>query len=67
MALRVGRLDILFNNAGMSAPGKLLEDLSFEEWMAVVQANLTGAFLCTQGAFKLMKTQSPMGGEKADT
>lgn len=57
-----GRLDILFNNAGMGAPGKLLEDLTFNEWNNVVSANLTGSFLCTQQAFKLMKAQEPMGG-----
>lgn len=56
-----GRLDLLFNNAGTSAPG-LLEDLSFEQWQAVVDTNLTGAFLCTQEAFKLMKSQDPRGG-----
>jgi NAD(P)-dependent dehydrogenase (short-subunit alcohol dehydrogenase family) len=58
-----GRLDFLFNNAGIGAPGTvLLEDLSFEQWKAVVDTNLTGPFLCTQHAFKLMKAQSPMGG-----
>ena len=51
-----------FNNAGMGAPPKPLEDLTFEEWNSVVSANLTGSFLCTQQAFKLMKSQSPMGG-----
>jgi NAD(P)-dependent dehydrogenase (short-subunit alcohol dehydrogenase family) len=56
-----GRLDLLFNNAGISAPG-LLEDVSFEHWQAVVDTNLTGAFLCTQEAFKLMKSQDPRGG-----
>jgi len=56
-----GRLDLLFNNAGTSAPG-LLEDVSFEQWQAVVDTNLTGAFLCTQEAFKLMKSQDPRGG-----
>jgi len=55
------RLDLLFNNAGTSAPG-LLEDVSFEQWQAVVDTNLTGAFLCTQEAFKLMKSQDPRGG-----
>ena len=59
---KFGRLDILFNNAGMGAPSKPLEDLEFGEWNAVVSANLTGSFLCTQQAFKLMKSQSPMGG-----
>ena len=51
-----------FNNAGMGAPAKPLEDLTFEEWNNVVSANLTGSFLCTQQAFKIMKSQSPMGG-----
>jgi NAD(P)-dependent dehydrogenase (short-subunit alcohol dehydrogenase family) len=59
---RFGRLDILFNNAGMGAPGVLLEDLTYEQWKAVVDVNLTGAFLCTQEAFKIMKSQSPRGG-----
>ena len=57
-----GRLDLLFNNAGISAPGVLLEELTFEQWKAVVDTNLTGAFLCTQEAFRLMKAQDPMGG-----
>jgi NAD(P)-dependent dehydrogenase (short-subunit alcohol dehydrogenase family) len=58
-----GRLDVLFNNAGTGAPGTvLLEDLSFEQWSAVVNTNLTGPFLCTQEAFKIMKAQTPMGG-----
>ena len=56
-----GRLDLLFNNAGTGAAG-LLEELSYEQWQAVVATNLTGAFLCTQGAFKLMKSQDPRGG-----
>jgi NAD(P)-dependent dehydrogenase (short-subunit alcohol dehydrogenase family) len=59
---RFGRLDLLFNNAGISAPGVALEEISFEEWTAVVETNLTGAFLCTQEAFRLMKRQSPRGG-----
>ncbi|MCH8809875.1 MAG: SDR family oxidoreductase [Proteobacteria bacterium] len=57
-----GRLDLLFNNAGINAPGVPLEDLSYEQWTAVVAINLTGAFLCTQEAFKLMKGQDPRGG-----
>jgi len=57
-----GRLDLLFNNAGMSAPGVLLEDLTYEQWRTVVDVNLTGAFLCTQQAFAIMKAQAPRGG-----
>jgi NAD(P)-dependent dehydrogenase (short-subunit alcohol dehydrogenase family) len=57
-----GRLDLLFNNAGISAPGKPLEDLTVDEWKRVVDTNLTGAFLCTQHAFALMKSQDPPGG-----
>jgi NAD(P)-dependent dehydrogenase (short-subunit alcohol dehydrogenase family) len=57
-----GRVDLLFNNAGTSAPGVGLEDLTVEQWTAVVNVNLTGAFLCTQQAFRLMKEQRPMGG-----
>jgi NAD(P)-dependent dehydrogenase (short-subunit alcohol dehydrogenase family) len=57
-----GRLDVLFNNAGVSAPGISLEELSYEQWQAVVATNLTGAFLCTQEAFKIMKSQEPRGG-----
>ena len=59
---RFGRLDLLFNNAGMGSASALLEDLPFEQWQAVVAANLTGTFLCTQQAFRLMKAQSPQGG-----
>ena len=57
-----GRLDLLFNNAGIGAPPKPLEDLSVEEWQAVVDTNLTGSFLCTQQAFEIMKSQRPRGG-----
>lgn len=57
-----GRLDLLFNNAGALAPATPIEDLDYEEWKAVVDTNLTGAFLCTQQAIKQMKTQVPRGG-----
>jgi NAD(P)-dependent dehydrogenase (short-subunit alcohol dehydrogenase family) len=57
-----GRLDLLFNNAGIGARAVPIEDLPFEEWQAVVDVNLTGAFLCTQQAVALMKTQAPRGG-----
>jgi NAD(P)-dependent dehydrogenase (short-subunit alcohol dehydrogenase family) len=57
-----GRLDVLFNNAGRGAPAKPLEEVTFEQWKAVVDVNLTGMFLCTQEAFKLMRDQSPRGG-----
>ena len=57
-----GRLDLLFNNAGVSAPGVPMEDLTYEQWSAVVAVNLTGAFLCAQGAMRLMKSQAPRGG-----
>jgi NAD(P)-dependent dehydrogenase (short-subunit alcohol dehydrogenase family) len=57
-----GRLDLLFNNAGSGAPPVPLEDVTFEQWTSVVDVNLTGAFLCTQEAIKLMKSQQPRGG-----
>jgi NAD(P)-dependent dehydrogenase (short-subunit alcohol dehydrogenase family) len=57
-----GRLDLLFNNAGTSAPPVALEDLTVEQWRQVIEVNLTGAFLCTQAAFRLMKEQTPRGG-----
>ncbi len=57
-----GRLDLLFNNAGVGAPGIPLEDLTYEHWKSVVDINLTGAFLCTQQAFRIMKSQDPRGG-----
>jgi len=57
-----GRLDLLFNNAGINAPGVLFEDLTYEQWTSVVDINLTGSFLCAQAAFRLMKDQDPMGG-----
>jgi NAD(P)-dependent dehydrogenase (short-subunit alcohol dehydrogenase family) len=59
---RFGRLDLLFNNAGTGAPPVPLEDLPLEAWKRVVDVNLTGAFLCTQAAFRLMKAQDPRGG-----
>ena len=59
---KFGHLDVLFNNAGISAPPVVLEDLTFEQWQTVVATNLTGPFLCTQEAFRLMKEQNPMGG-----
>jgi NAD(P)-dependent dehydrogenase (short-subunit alcohol dehydrogenase family) len=59
--LTFGRLDVLFNNAGTNTKG-LLEDISYEAWKSVIDTNLSGAFLCTQQAFKLMKDQSPQGG-----
>jgi NAD(P)-dependent dehydrogenase (short-subunit alcohol dehydrogenase family) len=59
---RLGRLDLLFNNAGLGSPRAALEDVTFEQWKAVVDVNLTGAFLCTQEAFRMMKAQTPRGG-----
>jgi NAD(P)-dependent dehydrogenase (short-subunit alcohol dehydrogenase family) len=59
---RFGRLDLLFNNAGTGSAPAPLEDVSFADWHRVVDTNLTGAFLCTQAAFRLMKTQRPRGG-----
>ena len=57
-----GRLDVLFNNAGMGAPAVPMEDLTFEQWNAVLAVNLTGSFLCAQEAIQLMKAQTPQGG-----
>lgn len=59
---RFGRLDLLFNNAGMNAPAIPLDELSGEQWLSVIAVNVTGAFWCLQEAFKLMKTQRPRGG-----
>ena len=57
-----GRLDVLFNNAGRGAPGVPIDELTFEQWDAVVRVNLTGAFLCAQEAIRMMKAQTPRGG-----
>src|SRR5213593_481855 len=57
-----GRIDLLFNNAGISTRGIPFEDLTYEQWMGVVQTNLTGSFLCAQHAFRMMKSQDPQGG-----
>ena len=59
---RFGRLDMLFNNAGIGTPAIPIEDLGFEQWQAIVAVNLTGAFLCTQEAVRMMKAQDPRGG-----
>jgi len=59
---RWGRLDLLFNNAGMGVQGYLFEDLPVEKWLQVVSVNLTGSFLCAQAAFRIMKEQKPQGG-----
>ena len=57
-----GRVDVLFNNAGTGAPGMLLEELDLEKWKMVIDVNLTGSFICTQAAFRVMKAQDPRGG-----
>ncbi len=59
---KFGRLDLLFNNAGFGGKGVLLEDLEYKQWRAVLDTNMTGTFLCTQQAFKIMKDQQPQGG-----
>lgn len=59
---RYGRIDVLFNNAGLNAPGVPFEDLPYEKWKAVVDTNLSGSFLCAQAAFRAMKEQTPQGG-----
>ena len=59
---KFGRLDVLFNNAGMGAPGVPFDEITFAQWSAVLAVNLTGAFLCSQEAFRMMKAQTPAGG-----
>ena len=59
---RFGRLDLLFNNAGVSGIGASFEDIGFEQWQNIVNSNLTGSFVCAQGAFRLMRDQLPQGG-----
>ena len=59
---RFGRVDLLFNNAGVNVPGVAIEDLTIEQWRSVVDVNLTGVFLCTQQAIRIMKAQDPRGG-----
>ena len=62
LTVKFARIDLLFNNAGMGAPAIPMEELSYEQWMNVVNANLCGAFLCSQAAIRMMKAQSPQGG-----
>jgi NAD(P)-dependent dehydrogenase (short-subunit alcohol dehydrogenase family) len=62
VAQEFGRLDVLFNNAGINVPGATIDELTIEQWRSVVDVNLTGAFLCAREAFRLMKTQTPRGG-----
>ena len=62
LAAKFGRIDLLFNNAGLGTPAMPMEDISYEQWMSVVNTNLSGAFLCSQEAIRMMKAQSPQGG-----
>jgi NAD(P)-dependent dehydrogenase (short-subunit alcohol dehydrogenase family) len=62
VARRHGRVDLLFNNAGLLGPGDTVDEIAVDEWRAVVEVNLTGAFLCTRAAFRVMRTQDPRGG-----